>query len=145
MGTAYNKLYLDDTNFLSEDLFQTIAKKNVDFQKFVAEYLNSNCRWQIDRGNSRYMNMTTDEFMAYLAKEVELKPGTPDIDYLEAGWIGIVYNLLQFYTGMPSKEIYKKIDYSRMKFLFGPLHTVDYEVAVNKIIKGHELNVVLKE
>lgn len=134
---AYNKLYLEDASDLQELLFEEVAKENkCDFGHFVDGYMNCKYRHLIDIGNPRVINMTWDELWMYLrmnCAEIFI-PGERDIDTLQAGWIGRMYNILQFNANIPSVEIYKKIDYKHMQVLFSPLHTVSEEVALDKLL-----------
>lgn len=134
---AYLKAYLDDSNELMRLLFEETAKdKSHDFSYFVEGFMNSKYRELIDKGSTRVINMTYDELIEYLKRDCKkiYREGSFPIDYLQAGWIGKMYNSLQFELNMPSKELYKKIPLKKMMILFSPLHTISDEIALSKIM-----------
>lgn len=133
----YDDLYKDDITELQQMLFEEMTryKFEMDFENFVSGYMCCDYRKRLDNGNARVANMSWDELLSYLEKDEPnlFKKGVVDIDRLEAGWIGRIYNLVQHKTGKTSKEVYELIPYVKMKRLFIPLHTVGEEVAVDKI------------
>lgn len=137
---AYKKLYLDDANELMRLLFEETAKnKSYDFSYFLKGFINSKYRRMLDKGYSRIINMTYDELESYLKKDCSniYKKGKFEIDPLQAGWIGKMYNSLQFELKKPSTEIYDKLPIEKMMKYFKPLHTIDESVALEKIINSN--------
>lgn len=137
--SAYSILYLKDTSELQEMLFQAVAKYKyeLDYEHFVSNYMRCMYRTLLDKGSARVANMVLDEYMAYLEKYcTELfKPGVTDVDSLMSGWIGRMYNILQFHTNLSSTEIYDKLPIQDMKLVFRPLHTVSEDIAVKKLMQ----------
>lgn len=136
---AYNKLYLEDITELQQMLFEEITdyKYELDYNNFVEKYMNCRYRKLLDTGGTRVANMSWDEYLQYLeinCPELFIK-GTTDVDKLMSGWIGRIYNLLQYRLNIPSIEVYNKIPISTMKIVFRPLHTVSEEVALEKLLE----------
>ena len=137
---AYLRLYLDDANDLMRLLFEEVAKdKTNDFSYFVDGFMNCKYRRMLDKGYSRIVNMTYDELLSYLHRDCNeiFKEGSFSIDSLQAGWIGRMYNNLQFETKISSVDIYKKLPLDKMMKLFVPLHTTSQEVALEKIMQNN--------
>lgn len=136
---AYLRLYLAEASDLQRLIFTVVAKnQNNDFEYFVEHYMSCMYRELMDIGATRVINMTYDEYLSYLNKLSPslFRKGKPNIDYLQAGWIGEMYNELQFILKIPSSEIYKKLDLKTMKKFFRTLHTVDKEIAIEKILNN---------
>lgn len=134
---AYYELYFQDTIELMEAVFRQVAgEKKWNFEVFVSGFMNCKYRKFIDEGNARVMNMAIDELLSYLHRDCPeiFVEGECKVDVLMAGWIGGMYNRIQFYSCKTSKEIYQKIPLDRMIQFFQPLHTVDEEVATEKIL-----------
>lgn len=135
---AYKKLYLDDANELMRLLFEETAKnKTNDFSYFVDGFMNCKYRRLLDKGYSRIINMTYDELISYLKKDCKeiYRKGHFLIDPLQAGWIGKMYNNLQFELKKSSIDIYSKLPLEIMMKYFIPLHTISEDVALEKIIE----------
>lgn len=133
---SYKKLYLEDANELMRLLFEETAKdKTIDFAYFVKEFSKCKYRRLLDKGSTRLINMTYDELIYYLERDCKqiYKKGKFSIDYMQAGWIGRMYNTLQFEAKIPFEEIYKKVPLEKMMEYFIPLHTVSEEIAFEKI------------
>ena len=135
---AYNKLYFADSTELAEQLFYTVSSENKwDFETFTAGFMSTGCRKMWDIGFPKFINMTWDELLEYLTwhnPEI-FKSGDTSVDPLLAEWIGGMYNRVQFYSGKSSEEIYDKIPLNRMIELFRPLHTVDEDIATEKLLE----------
>lgn len=137
---AYKRLYLDDANDLMRILFEEVAKdKTNDFSYFVEAFMNCKYRRLLDKGYTRIINMSYDELLSYLHRDCNeiFKKGYFSIDPLQAGWIGEMYNNIQFVTKKTSVDIYKKLSLDTMMKLFVPLHTISQEVALEKIIQNY--------
>lgn len=141
---AYKQLYLEDANDLMRLLFEQTAKiETIDFSHFVKEFMNCKYRRMLDNGRTRIINMTYDELASYLRRDCKdiYKKGKLSIDSLQAGWIGQMYNNLQFELKIPSTEIYKKLPLDKMMRYFKPLHETSQEVALQKLIKSNFSNI----
>lgn len=136
---AYKKLYLDDSNTLMRLLFEETSKdKMYDFSFFVEGFMSCKYRRLLDLGSTRVINMTYDELISYLHKECPslYKKGLFSIDPLQAGWIGEIYNTLQFILKISSKDIYKQLPLDKIMRYFVTLHTVSMEVALDRLIQN---------
>lgn len=131
-------LYKEDIAELQRMLFEEVTRYEyeVDYKIFVAGYMNSHYRRMLDMCSARIANMTWDELLSYIKTNNSgiLERGNTDIDRLQAGWIGRIYSLVQYESGLSSSVIYEKINYDRMKQLFIPLHTIAEELAVKKLL-----------
>lgn len=136
---AYYQNYLAESTDLMRLLFETVAeKKNIDFEFFVSNFMRSKYRQLMDIGSTRIINMTYDELLSYLEndnRKMFKKASKISIDVLQAGWIGTIYNIIQFQTKLSSKEIYNIINLDKMMSYFRTFHTIDENLAVERIIK----------
>lgn len=135
--TAYSEMYYADSIELAEQVFYTVSSENKwDFEKFTEGFMNCMYRELWDEGSPRIINMTYDELLEYLHVKCSniFVEGECLVDPLLALWIGGMYNRVQFYSCKTSKEIYEKLPLDRMIQLFQPLHTVDEEVAAEKLL-----------
>lgn len=135
---AYNKNYLNDIVELQQFLFEEITryKYELDYEKFVSGYMKCKYRRLLDKANPRVANMTWDELLMYLERDCSeiFNEGSTTVDRLQSGWIGRMYSLIQFDACMSSEELYNKLPLERIKTLFVPLHTVDEQIALQKIL-----------
>lgn len=139
---AYNVNYLNDVADLQEQLFQEVTryKFEVDYEKFVENYMKCKYRTLLDSGNARVANMTWDELLCYLERDCNeiFIPGETTIDRLQAGWIGRMYTLIQHRQNISSQAVYDKLPFDRMRTLFIPLHTVSEDIALSKLLVNFE-------
>lgn len=134
---AYNINYVEDIANLQEELFQEITryKYEIDYERFVKGYMQCKYRKLLDHGNTRIANMTWDELLSYLEKDCNkiIDSGDTTIDRLQSGWIGRMYSLLQYRKNISSMELYEKLPLSRIRTFFIPLHTIDEDIALQKL------------
>ena len=134
---AYDRLYLEDSITLAEQLFYAVSKENKwDFEKFTEGFMKCMYRQLWDTGSPRIINMTYDELIEYLQVRCSdiFVEGECLIDPLLAEWIGGMYTRVQYYSAKSSEEIYKKLPLMKMVELFKPLHTVDEDIATEKLL-----------
>lgn len=137
---AYLNSYLEDANELMRMVFEVSAKnKTHNFLHFVEGFMKSKYRVLMDKGSTRVINMTYDELLSYLKQKCPeiFKKGNFSIDYLQAGWIGMMYNNLQFILKISSKELYELIPLDKMMKYFKTLHTISQEEALQKIVMAN--------
>lgn len=134
---AYDPLYYSDSITLAEQIFYEVAKDGKwDFDKFIIGFMGCKFRRLWDKGSPRIINMTWDELLEYLECDVPyiFVSGECIVDPLLAEWLGGMYTRVQFHSGKSSQEIYEKLPLNRMLQLFQPLHTIDEEVAAEKLL-----------
>lgn len=134
--SAYSELYLEDATELQETLFQEIVNEGYKAEHFLEGYMKCLYRKLMDGGNARVINMPYCELISYIRVNCGeiLILGQSNIDTLQFGWIGRMYNLLQYKLAISSEELYNKLPLDDMKVYFRPLHTVSDEVALDKLI-----------
>lgn len=117
-------------------LFEMISCEDIDFCKFITDYMNSNVRKQIDRRNPILCNYLAPELIEELKKEMTFKKGN-GFDFMLANWVGEFYARLQDYSGVSSKAIIKRFPAESILRRCGGLHDYDLGLVVKKMIDNN--------
>lgn len=127
---AYSEEIIDSQG----TLFEIVADKNVDFEKFITDYMNSKVREQIDKRNPIICNYLPLE----LLEEFENTGGKLNkgkgFNFMLANWAGELYACLQDYLGISSREIIKRFSADFILNRCGGLHDYDMEIVIQKLV-----------
>ena len=137
--SAYDENYIEDSTELNCLVFEEIARcQDVNFEHFVEGYMSSGYRKLMDKGSTRLINMTFDEYLTYLRRDCPelfiIGNKEHEMDVLQAGWIGAMYNRLQFHLCISSEKIYERLNLRTMMSYFITLHTIDETLALRRIM-----------
>ena len=125
-----------------QDIFEYMAQKGYDMKVFSDAYLSSDfCRRAMDTNYSRFLLEDTEECADFFMPEIGhmlTKVSDNKMFNLDvAAWIGFTYRQLYIETGTPSAELIKIIPFERMCACYAGLHTIDEEVAAERLIENH--------
>ena len=115
-------------------LFELSVDNNLDSMSFVKKFMLSETAKDLDSEYNR-MQWAGEE---YLLEEVTSKE---DINQNNAEvvskeimyWIGYIYRYWHYYTGETSKVIYRIADAERMRNCWLGFHTLDNEMAIDRL------------
>lgn len=119
-------------------IYQYMAGQGFNMGVFSAAFLQSDfCRRAFDTGYSRFQLETAEESADFFMPEIESKLNVDANGNVgkvaEAGWIGMMYRVLCFQTGLDSAELSRRIPYDKIKEFYEKLYEKDPEVAAEII------------
>lgn len=133
---AYSEAYLDEVVENQGKLFDFVAQSfpNKDTEDFINAYMDSKTRKWIDEAQAYVNTMDAKELWEYFIKTepYQLKNGKAMEGFMP-DWIGEFYAYYQWYYGIPSEEVIKKIPLDFLKKAYYGLHDLTLELAVKKV------------
>lgn len=100
---AYDEMYLGDIKHAQRSLFGHLARpeNNVDMDRFIIEYMNSETRAALDIGWPKVASLNGRELLTYLREEEGYEPpyGVSLFSVEEAEWVGRFFADYQWYWG----------------------------------------------
>ena len=136
MKPPYDRSYLD---FVVEEqgrLFESLQdeRPEVDSADFIASYLKSSTRRQLDEGHAYYLTQDASHLKETFLEESGYVPkaGTP-LKGFSPNWIGQFYARYQWETGLLSAEAVEKVPLEWLTNAYPCLHDLDLGVAVQKV------------
>lgn len=139
---AYSKVYLEDVVINQGKLFDFVAQTfpDKDTVDFIKAYMTSKTRKSIDEAKAYVNTMDATELWKYFSdtEKYTLKSGK-SMEGFMPDWIGEFYAYYQWYYGMPSSEIVKKIPVDFLMKAYYGLHDLELALAVEKV--GGDKNV----
>ena len=126
------------------DLFALAAEQGYEVCVFAEAYLSSEfCRRAFDCLYSRYQHTDAEESWEMMQPEIgsrlkKYEDGTRfrrDI----AAWMGFTYRQLWYETGVYSARLVQKIPPREMARLYMGYHTLDEEMAAERLIESYGL------
>ena len=133
---AYADEYLNDVVESQGKLFDLVAQEypDKDTEEFINTYMASKTRRSIDEAQAYVNTMDTKELWTYFTKteNYRLKEGKA-LEGFMPSWIGEFYAYYQWYYGLPSAELIRKIPVSFLKKAYAGLHDLELNLAVKKV------------
>jgi hypothetical protein len=132
-----------------QDLYEHAALHQYNMPVFSDMYLQSDfCRRAMDTIYSRFQLADPLEILDFLLPEIgpEDKLKYQDGEWFNrdvAAWIGFMYRLLYFKTGISSKELSQKVTFGGLCAAYPGLHTIDEDQAADILIEEKKLCVAL--
>lgn len=125
-------------------IFELAANLGYDMELFANEYLTSRfCEKSFDTGYSRYFAADAEESWEIFYPEIKdkLKKYGEGKHFRAdaAAWIGFTYRQLWFETAIPSGQLVRRIPFLDMIRLYPGLHTIDEEMAAERLIERYAL------
>lgn len=128
-------------------IFEYIAGKYnfKTFLSFVPVYMSSDfCRTQWDVPYSRFQINLVGENLDFIMPELDRKMvfvevGQDDkiFDPDAAWWAGFTYRQINLLTGIPSREIIRKVPLDKLCAAYPGLHTISDEISAEQIIQDY--------
>lgn len=135
---AYSDAYLNDVVENQGKLFDFVAHSfpGTDTEDFINTYMTSRTRKSIDEAKAYVNTMDAKELWAYFTKteKYTLKSGKALGGFMP-DWIGEFYAYYQWYYGIPSSEVVKKVSVDFLKRAYYGLHDLELDLAVQKVGK----------
>lgn len=146
MKPPYDRSYLD---FVVEEqgrFFELLqdVRPEVDSADFIASYMKSSTRRQLDEGHAYYLTMDAPHLKeTFMAESGYVPKAGEPIRGFAPNWIGRFYARYQWETGMPSSDVIGKVPLDWLVRAYPGLHDLDLGVAVRKVA-GESLSSVGK-
>ena len=126
------------------DIFSLAADRGYDIESFVNAYLASDfCRRQFDTLYSHYQladaGESWDNFYPEIKDRIKMHECGKYFRSDVAWWMGFTYRQLWYETEYSSAEILKKIPVNTMISLYAGYHTIDEEMAAERLIESFGL------
>lgn len=132
----YSQSYLDDAVEAQGKLFDSVSSSHPssDTEAFITAYMTSRLRSALDNGQPYVLTMSGNELMDYYLKTESpaFVPGESMKGFVP-DWIGEFYAYYQWYYGIPSSEVVRKVPVAFLKKAYYGLHDLDLECAVRKV------------
>ncbi len=146
MQMTYTGLH-EDVNYLicetQGEIFEYAASKGYDMIEFSRAFMASHfCERAFDTPYSRFQVDDAEESWQFLYPEIKdtidnhRLPDDAVFDGNVAHWIGFTYRQIFIETGVPSKDIAKKLPFEAMVASYPGLHTLDEEDATDRLCKS---------
>ena len=133
---AYPEEYLRDVVESQGKLFDLVSQNypEKDTVDFINAYMTSKTRKSIDEAQAYVNTMSAPELWDYFRKTdgYELKNGKA-VEGFMPDWIGEFYAYYQWYYGIPSREVVKKVPVDFLMKAYGGLHDLELDLAVKKV------------
>ncbi|WP_434311851.1 hypothetical protein [Hominifimenecus sp. rT4P-3] len=133
---AYSEAYLNDVVENQGKLFDLVAQRypDKDTEDFIRIYMASKTRKSIDEAQAYVNTMDAKGLWAYFSEteKYRLKPGKA-LDGFIPMWIGEFYAYYQWFYGLPSSEVVKKVPIAFLKKAYYGLHDLELDLAVKKV------------
>ena len=134
--TAYDECYLNSMILAARYLFKLLGRNTTDVFSAIRNYMVSEFRENMDRGNPLYLNKTPKQIMGSMGISciVELEISAVYDEFI-LEWMADIYTYMQWKYNIPSKEIVDKIDPKELYQKFSPLHEASLTNSVDKLWK----------
>ena len=133
---AYAQEYLHDVVENQGKLFDFVAQSfpDSDTEDFITTYMTSKTRKSIDEAKAYVNTMSAKELWDYFTEteHYSLKSGKA-LNGFMPDWIGEFYAYYQWYYGISSVEVIKKVPLDFIKKAYYGLHDLELELAVEKV------------
>lgn len=124
-------------------IYEDMAKKGYEMERFSNAYLSSDfCNREMDAEYSHFqledVGTCAAFFMPQIEDKLQMLPDDRMFDLDVAAWIGFTYRQLNIVTGTSSTELSNIIPFERMCACYAGLHTIDEDMAVERLIENHQ-------
>lgn len=130
----YRDVYSEEIIDSQGILFEIVASKKINFERFITDYMNSSVREQIDNRNPIICNYLPLELLEEFEKTGGKIYKGKGFNFMLANWVGEMYACLQDYLGVSSKEIIKQFPAEKILRICVGLHDYDMEIAIQKLL-----------
>lgn len=123
-------------------MFQLSGKQGYASHDFIEKFMNSDVAARMDMPYDRSQWMGEGYLFEELVDECSLLKGDP-ADIYDAEvlfWMGYLYRYWHYYKAAPSREIYALADANLLNRCWLGYHTLDLEMAIDRLIEAHESN-----
>ena len=107
-------------------------------EDFIRNFMYSEVAWHLDSPYSIYQCMGEEYLLEELVDEKNISAAGEKYDPEVLYWIGYIYRYWACYRNTSSKEIYRYAPAKTMKRNYLLFHTLDPDVAIDKLIEIRE-------
>lgn len=136
MEHPYSRLYLQEIAETQGALFESLQDSvpTADGLAFIRDYMKSDTRALIDRGDVYLSTLSSKELMEYYRKEdsPEIKAGK-SLRGFAPNWMGQFYARYQWENGGKSSDIVDDVPPEWLNAAYPGLHDLDLGLAVEKV------------
>ena len=136
MEHPYSRLYLQEIAETQGALFESLqdSAPMADGLAFIRDYMKSDTRALIDRGDVYLSTLNSKELMEYYQKEdsPEIKAGK-SLRGFAPNWMGQFYAHYQWENGGKSSDIVDDVPPEWLNAAYPGLHDLDLGLAVEKV------------
>ena len=134
--TAYDMCYYDSMIQKNRYLFRLIARNTNEPFRVIEDYMKSDYRKAMDRGNPMYLNKTPKQILGSLGIKVNSEAGINEkYDEFILEWMADIYTYMQWKYDLKSAKIKPEELYNK----YFPLHEASLENGVEKLKKIYNI------
>ncbi len=138
--TAYDICYYDGMIQKNRYLFKLIARNTDEPFQVIREYMKSDYRKAMDRGNPLYLNKTPKQILGSLGISLNPDAGiSENYDEFILEWMADIYTYLQWKYNLKSEDIVTKIEPEDLYKKYSPLHEASLENSTEKLRKIYNI------
>ena len=134
--TAYDMCYYDSMIQKNRYLFKLIARNTDEPFHVIKDYMKSDYRKAMDRGNPLYLNKTPKQILGSIGIRIQSEAGINEkYDEFILEWMADIYTCMQWKYNLKSEVIEDKIKPEDIYNKYSPLHETSIEKWCGKIEK----------
>ena len=138
--TAYDMCYYDSMISKNRYLFKLIARNTDEPFRVIEDYMKSDYRRAMDRGNPLYLNKTPKQILGSLGIRIDSEAGINEkYDEFILEWMADVYTYMQWKYNLKSEDIADRINPGDLYKKYSPLHEASVENAAEKLRKIYSI------
>ena len=138
--TAYDICYYDSMIQKSRYLFKLIARNTDEPFCVIRDYMKSDCRKAMDRGNPLYLNKTPKQILGSLGIRINSEAAINEMyDEFILEWMADIYTYMQWKYNLKSEDIVDKIKPEELYNKYTPLHEASEENGAEKLRKIYSI------
>ena len=138
--TAYDMCYYDSMIPKNRYLFKLIARNTDEPFHVIKDYMKSDYRKAMDRGNPLYLNKTPKQILGSIGIRIQPEAGINEkYDEFILEWMADVYTYMQWKYDLKSEDIVDKIKPEELYNKYFPLHEASLENGAEKLKKIYNI------
>lgn len=138
--TAYDMCYYDSMIPKNRYLFKLIARNTDEPFHVIEDYMKSDYRKAMDRGNPLYLNKTPKQILGSIGIRIKPEAGINEkYDEFILEWMADVYTYMQWKYDLKSEDIADKIKPEELYNKYFPLHEASLENGAEKLKKIYNI------
>ena len=132
--------YYDSMIQKNRYLFKLIARNTDEPFHVIKDYMKSDYRKAMDRGNPLYLNKTPKQILGSIGIRIQPEAGINEkYDEFILEWMADVYTYMQWKYDLKSEDIVDKIKPEELYNKYFPLHEASLENGAEKLKKIYNI------
>ena len=138
--TSYDMCYYDSMISKNRYLFKLIARNTDEPFRVIRDYMKSDYRKSMDRGNPLYLNKTPKQILGSIGIRINPEVGINEkYDEFILEWMADIYTYMQWKYNLKSEDIVDKIKPEELYNKYFPLHEAPLENGAEKLKKIYNI------